>query len=199
MEELNDYELLEYISSNNEEANNLMYEKYKPLIITIAKRYASVGKKYGFEINDLIQEGMLGLSKAIESFDSNMNIKFYTLARVCIERKIMNLFKIASRDKYKALNESIPIENDDYDLENIIGDLNSNPLNIVLDIEDRNDILKTLSSNLSEYEKRVLDLKQDGFSNEEIGYSLGKTKKQIDNTIQRIKNKYKKIQNKSKD
>ena len=190
MEELNDYELLEYISSNNEEANNLMYEKYKPLIISISKKYISFGKKFGFEINDLIQEGMLGLNRAIETFDSNMNIKFYTLARVCIERKIMNLFKIAGRDKYKVLNESIPIENEEYDLENLIGDTSSNPLNIVLEAETKKNVLNNLNNSLSESEKKVLHLKQEGFTNEEISSILNKSKKQIYNTIQRIKKKY---------
>ncbi len=195
MEELNDYELLEYISSNNEEANNLMFEKYKPLIITIAKKYKQLGVKYGFEINDLIQEGMLGLSKAIEKYDPNLNIKFYTLARVCIERKLLNLFKIAGRKRNKILNESIPIEGEEYDLEDIIGDSESNPLNIILNQEMKDGIFDKLYEVLSDYERKVLDLKEEGFTSKEIAEILNKTKKQIENTIQRIKEKYKKVIN----
>lgn len=191
MEELNDYELLEYISSKNEEAYNLMLEKYKPLILSTAKKYKNIGLKYGYEMNDIIQEGMVGLSNAIETYDEKLNTKFYTLAKVCIERKILNLFKTAAREKYKILNESIPIENDNYDLEKMIGDITSNPLNVVLDKEIKNDILKELEKKLSESERQVLNLKQEGFSNMEISKILNKTIKQIENTIQRIKKKYK--------
>ncbi len=190
MEELNDYELLSYINSNNEEANDLMFEKYKPLIIKISKKYDFIGKKYGFELNDLMQEGMLGLSKAIESYKENMNIKFYTYAKVCIERKIFTLLKNGKREKI--LNESIPIEDDDYDLNEIIGDNESNPLNIVLSNDFKDNIFNRMYEVLTNYERQVLDLKNEGFKIEEIANILNKTKKQIENTLHRIKNKYKK-------
>ncbi len=191
MEELNDYELLEYISSNNEEAYDLMFKKYKPFIVKTAKKYKSLALKYGFEINDLIQEGMLGLNSAIETFDENLNTKFYTLARVCIERRIMNLFKIANREKYKILNESIPIENENYDIENIIGDIELEPLNIMIRNSEKDSIFKDIYNRLSNYEKNVLEYKIQGFTNKEIAEKLDKTIKQIDNTLQRIKKKYK--------
>ena len=191
MEELNDYELLEYINSNNEEAYDLMFKKYKPLIVNISKKYKQLALKYGYEINDLIQEGMLGLNSAIETFDDSLNTKFYTLARVCIERRIINLFKIANREKYKILNESIPIENENYDIENIIGDTKSEPLNIMIESQEKDNIYKGSYNRLSDYEKEVLEYKLQGFSNKEIALKLNKTIKQIDNTIQRIKKKYK--------
>ena len=190
MSELNDYELLEYINSNNEEAHNLMFEKYKPLIISIAKKNKSLASKYGYELNDLIQEGMIGLSNAINSFDTNMNVKFYTLARVCIERKIMDLFKKAKREKYRVLNESIPIVNDDYDLENMIGDDESDPLNIILSSDEEKNLFNEIYKTLSSYEKQVFEFKKNGFSNDEIAKLLNKNKKQIDNTMQRIRKKY---------
>ena len=65
MNELNDYELLEYISSNNEVAYNLMFEKYKPLINKYVKKYLKIGISYGFDKNDLFQEGLIGLNSAM--------------------------------------------------------------------------------------------------------------------------------------
>ena len=190
MSNLNDYELLEYINSNNEEAHNLMFEKYKPLIISIAKKNKLSASKYGYEMNDLIQEGMIGLSSAINTFDTNMNVKFYTLARVCIERKIMDLFKRASREKYRVLNESIPIVNDEYDLENMIGDDESDPLNIIVNTDEENNLFNKIYKSLTDTERQVFELRKKGFSNEEIANLLNKTRKQIDNTMQRIRKKY---------
>ena len=193
METLNDYELLEYINSNNEDAHNLMLEKYKPLIISIAKKNKSSALKYGYDINDLIQEGMIGLSKAINSFNSNMNVKFYTLAKVCIERRIIDLFVKEKREKYRVLNESIPILDDNYDLENIIINDNLDPLNIVLENDNESLLFDKLYKLLSKQEKQVLEFRRQGFNNIEISKLLDKDKKQIDNTIHRIKQKYQKI------
>ena len=196
METLNDYELLEYINSNNEDAHNLMFEKYKPLIISIAKKNLPSGTKYGYDINDLIQEGMIGLSKAIDSFNSNMNVKFYTLAKVCIERRIIDLFVKEKREKYRILNESIPILDENYDLENIIINNYLDPLNIVLENDSESLLFNELYKLLSKQEKQVLEFRKQGFSNIEISKLLGKDKKQIDNTIHRIKQKYQKIKEK---
>lgn len=193
METLNDYELLEYINSNNEEAHNLMFEKYKPLIISIAKKNQPSALKYGYDINDLIQEGMIGLSKAINSFNSNMNVKFYTLAKVCIERRIIDLFIKEKREKYRVLNESIPILDDNYDLENIIINNCLDPLNIVLENDNESLLFDELYKLLSKQERQVLDFRKQGFNNIEIAKILDKDRKQIDNTIHRIKQKYQKI------
>ena len=113
----NDYELLDYIAENNEDANNIMYKKYEPLIYKTAKRMYKYGKKLGLDLNDLIQEGMLGLSKAIESFDENGDTMFYTYAKLCIERKILSSVISSGRSHQKVLNESISIDSAFSDLE----------------------------------------------------------------------------------
>lgn len=197
MKEANDYELLEYISSGNEEALDVMYEKYKPLIVKKAKKSASLANKYGLDINDLIQEGMLGLTQAINNFDINLDIKFYTFANTCIERKMISCFVNAKRSKNKILNESIALqtETEDPDLENFIGDYSLNPEKIVCDKENENNIIDLLLNELTENEKQVFNLRKSGFTYKEIADILGKDSKQIDNTIQRIKKKYKNIVN----
>lgn len=193
MKNLNDYELLEYISDNNEDALKIMFEKYKPLIINIAKKYRKSSLKLGLELNDLIQEGMIGLSNAINTFKESMNVKFYTFAKLCIERRIITVFKTAKRDKNKFLNESVALIDEDYNLENLFGDYDSNPEKIVIDKDERINLEKLLLTLLSKEETKVYQLKCLGFSNIEIGEKLNKTKKQIDNTIQRMRTKYKSI------
>ena len=69
--EYNDYELLNYISENNEEANEILFEKYKPLIVNISNKLYKYCKNKGLELNDLIQEGMLGLNLALKNYDQN--------------------------------------------------------------------------------------------------------------------------------
>ena len=85
----NDYELLSYIAENNEEANNIMIKKYEPLINKIAKKMISHCKNNGLELSDLVQEGMIGLNHAIEKYRERENILFYTYAKKCIERMLI--------------------------------------------------------------------------------------------------------------
>lgn len=188
MNELNDYELLEYISSN-EEAYNLLFEKYKPLIISLAQKYYPSCKNAGYELNDLIQEGMIGLNNSIEYFDINKNIKFYTLARICIERQMLTLIATTKKKKNKILNESLSYEFDDVDLLNQLGDYKSDPLNLIVNNDEKEIIINKIYSKLSKEEKNVFDYKSKGFKNTEIAEILNKTDKQINNTITRIKNK----------
>lgn len=85
--EYNDYELLDYISENNSDANEILYNKYIPLINSIAKSLYKYCKNQGLELNDLCQEGLLGLNYAIKTFDDTKDNTFYTYARTCIKRK----------------------------------------------------------------------------------------------------------------
>lgn len=195
MEELNDYELLEYINENDENSYNLLLNKYKPLIISITKKYAPFCIKYGLERNDLIQEGMVGFYQAINKFNTNSDVKFSTFAKTCIERKIINTMITAKRDKNKILNESYALvtEDEEPNLENFIGDYTLNPENIILDDETEKYLLNKLYEQLSPYEEQVFELKKGGFNYKEISEILEKTPKNVDNTIQRIRNKFKKI------
>ena len=108
----NDYELLEYIYSCNEDANEILLYKYRPLIVNVAKKMI----KYcsgGVDLNDLIQEGMLGLNDAINSFREDKETNFGTYARLCIERRIYSLAKSTRAYKNKILSESFSIQDDE--------------------------------------------------------------------------------------
>lgn len=192
----NDYELLNYISENNEEAINIMYEKYKPLIYGIANKMLKTNKVSGLELNDLVQEGMLALSKAIDRFDESNETTFYTYAKTCIERKIMSQLITSNRLKRKILNDSVSIDatytkEDINDIDYLFRSENSNPEKILLSEEKINDLMDIASDELTDFELQVFHLKINNFDYKEIADILEKTPKSIDNAIQRIKQKLK--------
>lgn len=189
----NDYELLDYIYSCNEDANEILLYKYRPLIVSIAKKML----KYcngGVDLNDLVQEGMLGLNDAINSFRDDKETNFGTYARLCIERRIYSLAKSTRTYKNKILNESISIEDeDDLTIDRFLMDNSSNPDSMISENDFQNDIITKLESQLTDLEKRVLELKKNDFNYKEIADILEKEPKAIDNALQRIKNKLKNI------
>lgn len=193
----NDYELLDYIYSCNEDANEILLYKYRPLIVSIAKKML----KYcngGVDLNDLVQEGMLGLNDAINSFRDDKETNFGTYARLCIERRIYSLAKSTRTYKNKILNESISIEDeDDFTIDRFLMDNSSNPDSMISENDFQNDIISKLKSQLTDLEKRVLELKKNDFNYKEIADILEKEPKAIDNALQRIKNKLKNIMRES--
>lgn len=195
-QEYNDYELIQYISENNEEANNIMFKKYEPLILGIARKMFKYGSKYGLELNDLIQEGMLALSDAISTFSDQKEAIFYTYAKTCIERKMISLVISSNRLKHRILNESISLEstNDDGEITNLeylFKDDRDNPENILLSEEYERELMKKAEKVLTAFELQVFELKLNGFDYKEIAEMLDKEPKSIDNALQRIKNKMK--------
>ena len=193
----NDYELLSKIN-DNEESTELIYKKYKPLIEKNAKRFLKYSKYTGLEINDLIQEGYIGLNRAIKSFNDTKETSFYTYAKTLIERKQISSLIGSNRLKHKFLNESIPLditvsEDDNIDLKDLIGDNTSNPESVLTDKENINTLIEKIDEELTDFERQVFHLKISGFEYMEIADLLDKTSKQVDNAIQRIKNKIKSI------
>ena len=108
----NDNELLSYICESNEEANTILFKKYEPLINSLAHKMFKYCKNSGLEVNDLIQEGMLGLNLAINHYDEQKDTTFFTFAKKCIERKMISMIMSTKRLKHKILNESLSLEAD---------------------------------------------------------------------------------------
>ena len=106
----NDQELLYLISEGNEDANNILFDKYKPIIDIKLKKYLNFGKKIGLDYNDLFQEGLVGLSEAIVSYKNNKETKFSSFASLCIERQLSSLISSYNRKKYIYLNESCSLD-----------------------------------------------------------------------------------------
>ena len=189
----NDYELLNNIHSCCEDSNEILLYKYRPLIINVSKKLI----KYcngGVDINDLIQEGMLGLNEAINNYREDKEANFGTYARICIERKIFSLVRSTRTYKNKILNESLSLEDEeDLFIDRFLIDNEFNPDVMVEDKEYQKDILKKLDEQLTSYERQVFTLKQDYFDYKEIADILEKEPKAIDNALQRIKIKLKNI------
>lgn len=196
----NDYELLSYISEKNEEASEVLFEKYRPLILATANRMLGYCKNTGLELNDLIQEGMLGLNLAMNSFNEEKDTSFYTYAKMCIERKIISQVVASRRLKHKVLNDSLSLENTDenntdYVYDKSLTDNSYNPEEILFNGENEKDLVKEVSDILTDFEAQVFELKINGFDYKEIAEILDKDIKAIDNALQRIKVKIKKLKN----
>ena len=190
----NDYELLSYISECNEDATDILLKKYEPLIVSTAKKLLKGMENFGLDINDLVQEGRLGLLKASETFTESKDTLFYTYAKTCIERKMYDLVKSTRRVKHKILNESIPIDVDDdkgeyKELDYLLKDETENPEQLLLNEEEQKELQNIINSKLNDIEIQVLELKLKGFENREISEILDCDYKKIDNTLQRIKQK----------
>ena len=194
-ENISDYDLLDKVS-DNEMATESLFEKYKPLINKIASEAYYKNRKSGFELNDLIQEGMIGFSVALNTYSENNEASFFTFARMCIIRRISTSITTAKRQKNLILNESISVENisnNSKQKEKIFTDNESNPENILITGENIREIMNDIENDLTNMEKEVFELRTAGFNYKEIAELLEKTPKSIDNTISRIRlkaNKY---------
>lgn len=194
-ENLNDNELIELSLENNEEATNIIIKKYKNIIIKTLKEYQKKYQIHGIEMADLYQEGLIGLITAIDTFNKNKDILFYTYASVCIRTSIMSEIRRTFRIKNRILNNSYSLDMlyDDTkeSLYEIIKDETNDPSNIILSEESTNEIIESIKSNLSKSELSIFELKLSGLSNSEIASLLNKNKKYVENAISRIIKKYK--------
>lgn len=195
----NDHELLQYISEKNEEAANIMFDKYNPLIQNIASKLYKHASSLGLEMSDLVQEGLIGLHSAILCFDEKKDNIFYTYARKCIESRMISLIVCARRQKHRLLNESISLsekfEGTPFELEDYLGDNSYNPEYRFIDHEEEEELIKNFSKKLTNFEEEVFLLKVSGLNYKEISNILDKDRKAIDNALQRIKIKLKQYLN----
>ena len=186
MQEYNDYELVALAKENNEEAINIIYQKYQPLIYKKARYiYNIIGSK-GIELSDIIQEGMIGLEEAINRYNEKDNTLFYTFA----------LISKVNRDKHKILNEAVSYDtNDDEEISllNYIYDKTDNPEYGLISEEEEEELYQKIKSQISDFESTVFDLKIQGFTYKEIASILDKDPKTIDNALSRLKTKIKNI------
>ena len=191
--EYNDYELINYISEGNEDANNILLKKYEPLIKKEALRLLPHCENYGLDLNDLMQEGLIGLNHAIERYQEQSDVMFYTYALKCIKRKMLSVIVSLGRKKNKVLNESISYDDEDNLLIKIMKDSKQTPEEAMMSKEEEEKLIETIKNKLTDFEYEVFELLISGMKYNEISDILDKDKKSIDNSIQRIKAKIKKI------
>lgn len=186
--EYNDYELVFLAQEENEDAINIIYKKYKPIIVKKSKLAIYSTKNSGSEINDVMQEAYLGLEEAIRNFSQNDEATFYTFANLCIDRKISNYIRKMANKKNILLNEAIFI---DENMENYLKDTTDIENNLIRKVM-KEEIINKIYDKFTTLEKDVYNLLIDGYSLAEISSKLDKDIKSIYNTIDRIKQKVKK-------
>ena len=198
----NDYELLYLISENNDEAKELFYKKYKPVIELKARKFVKYVESKGYDYNDLVQEGMIGLSKAIKDFSEQKDVQFNTFANMCIERQMFSFMRNISAGRHKVLNESLSFDTttNSYGkpLINLLDDKNINPETTFIESEEKEDLYNDIVSILTDKEAEVFELRSKGFSYREISNLLNTTEKSVGKNIERIKEKISKMLDENK-
>ena len=184
----NDYELMYLISENNEDAYQTIFEKYEPLIFKEAVKYFFFTKDLVISREDIIEEGKIGLYKAIKKY--NDDVEFYTFAYLCIKRNIQKLLAKCETNKQKSLNDAISINESNDNIINKKLD-GMDLLQILIDREFETKIIK-FKNQLQEIEANIFELKYNGFSYKEIGILMHLTKKEVDNKLLSIRKKLKK-------
>ena len=190
----NDFELLYLVSENNEDAKDMFYDKYESIIKMKASKYKKYVESMGYDFNDILQEGRLGLTNAINAYRDQKDVRFYTFANICIDRQLVTFIRSISRDKHKLLNNSVSLDSTTNSVgrpltEIILDDKNIDPELSFIEEEEREELYKKIEEKLTTIEKDVFDLRVQGFSYKEISSILDITPKAVDGCITRIKNK----------
>ncbi len=172
-------ELLKAAQENNERAITQILAEYKHLVVVISRKYFLIGG----EQEDLIQEGMSGLFKAIVTFDVDKSDNFSAYASMLIEREIISAIRHANTGGQQVLSDSILIDNDDE-----LGD-NACPESDFINEEKSLALMSEIFSKLSKFEKVVAEHYLNGYNYVDIARMTGKTSKSIDNALSRMKKK----------
>ena len=194
--QVSDEELIVRLRDGEEKITDYIMDKYKNLVRSKA------GSMYilGADREDLIQEGMIGLFKAIRDYDSGRDASFFTFAELCISRQMYSAVQAAGRMKHIPLNSYISLgsnakrgEEEGIDTMSVLAAHGLNPEELVIDKENVKQLEKQMEQELSSFEKHVLDLYITGMSYSQIAKVLGRDEKSTDNALQRLKTKIKKM------
>ncbi|MGM0884395.1 MAG: RNA polymerase sporulation sigma factor SigH [Bacillota bacterium] len=204
--DLKEWSTLEYDSSTDEEiveavrngdsiALEYLINKYKNFVRAKARSYFLIGA----DREDIVQEGMIGLYKAIRDFKGDKLASFKAFAELCITRQIITAIKTATRQKHIPLNSYVSLDKPIYDedsdrtlLDVICGTRVSDPEELIINQEEFVGLEDKMSEILSDLERKVLMLYLDGRSYQEIAVDLDRHVKSIDNALQRVKRKLEK-------
>ena len=191
MENQSDEQLIARIRTGDAEAERLLYERYKQLVRSRAHSYFLIGADH----EDLVQEGMLGLYKAVCEYAPEKAASFHSFAELCITRQILSAIKNATRKKHSPLNNYVSLNrseapDSDLTLLDTVRSLSvSDPEDVVIGRENFEQMVQYLSRVLSPLEHRVLTLYLCGYSHPQIAAELDKPLKSVDNAMQRVKHK----------
>jgi RNA polymerase sporulation-specific sigma factor len=193
--ELPDEKIVEMCHEGDASAEEYLLDKYKNFVRSKARSYFLVGADH----EDIVQEGMIGLYKAIRDYRPDKLSSFRAFAELCITRQIITAIKTATRQKHIPLNNYVSLNKPLYDEESdrtlldvIIEGRTSDPEEMIINMENIGNIRTKISEVLSGLEQEVLNAYLDGKSYQEIAESLGRHVKSIDNALQRVKRKLEK-------
>ncbi len=195
---LSDEELIQRLHDGDNRVTEYIIEKYKDLVRRKSKAMYILGADH----EDLLQEGMIGLFKAIRDYDAGRDASFYTFAELCVTRQIYTAVQAAGRKKHSFLNSYVSLygsqagsEEEGYPelIQELVAEGSRNPEDMVIDRENLESLEMAIEKELSSFEKQVLELCLTGMSYTEIARVLGKTAKATDNALQRIKTKIRKV------
>ena len=190
---LTDEQIISQIKDGDEQALTFLLDKYKDLVNTKVGKYFIIGA----EREDIVQEGMIGLYKAIKGFDHCKQNTFKTFANLCIERQLITAIKSSNRQKHMPLNSYLSLNTSAYDdegdgtelLETFEVNTIEDPLETIMKQESFNEIQNAVQKSLSKFEGQVLERYMQGESYEVIAKRLDTPVKSVDNAIQRIRKK----------
>lgn len=193
-DEMTDEQIVLEVQNGDKQALTYLMNKYKELVNIKVSKYFIVGA----ERDDIVQEGLIGLFKAIKMFKKDKNNSFKSFANMCIERQLITAIKSSTRQKHMPLNSYLSLNASAYDNEEengieLINTLDNkmveDPLETLMKKEYFEYIENSIQKNLSTFEKQVLDGYVKGYSYVTIAKKLDSPVKSIDNAIQRIRKK----------
>ena len=189
LERQDDESLCRLAASGSREAEEILVCRYTRLVRTCARPFFLIGG----DSEDLTQEGMVGLIKAVREYDAEKAASFRTLAEVCIRNRLYSVLRAAARDKHSPLNQSVPLDPPFFDSNSYTSGTNDlaqgNPETFLIDREHTAALLAGVRKQLSEFEAKILGYYLDGLSCREIAGLVGKPPKSVDNAVQRIRRK----------
>ncbi len=179
-----DEELLELLNGGQEDVMDYLIDKYKSMV----RKKARVLYLMGGDQDDLIQEGMIGLFKAVRDYRKDKDASFYTFAQLCVDRQLYNAVQSSNRQKHRPLNSYISLNSQEG--ENELRSFRQNsPESIVIDREDAQTTEQKIREQLSEFENQVLEKYLNGENYLQIADAMDRSPKSIDNALQRIRSK----------
>ena len=190
--QFDDEELIELVHTGDSEALDYLIQKYRNFVRAKARTYFLIGA----DKEDIVQEGMIGLYKAVRDFKGDKLSSFKAFAELCITRQIITAIKTATRQKHIPLNSYVSLDKPIYDEESdrtlmdiISGTKVLDPEELIINQEEFDDIELKMAELLSDLERKVLALYLDGQTYQEISEELNRHVKSIDNALQRVKRK----------
>lgn len=192
---MDDEQLVEMVHKGDSEALDYLIHKYRQFVRAKARSYFLIGA----DREDIVQEGMIGLFKAIRDYKDDTSSSFKAFAELCITRQIITAIKTATRQKHIPLNSYVSLDKPVYDEESdrtlmdMLTETKSlDPEELIINQEEFDHIEIKMAELLSDLEREVLALYLDGQSYQEISGELNRHVKSIDNALQRVKRKLEK-------